>query len=755
MPSLVRPYFEGLLLALLAAGFYTLVGTGRLGFGVAVTGSIVLVLRAGLLWKGIRPAPPPHWITLATLLYFLFYLADVYLVSGSFIEATVHLVLFVAVVKLFTAQQSRDYVYLCVIAFLEVLAAATLTVGSDFFAFFSLFLLLSTATLVAFESFRAEDRARIVALGPAPRFAGRLRASLFGVSAGLAGGVLVSGCLIFFMLPRMAHSYWHPNYAGAHLTGFNDEVHLGEVGQLQQSNQTVMHVRVLNPDLAPGELPSASPLLWRGRALSYFSGNSWIDPHRARVVPTQSGAFQFGQLSVPALPHRILHYRVSLEPIGSDVLFTAPQLREVDTRYSLLGLDASGTISTLGRSMAGATYAGVSDIALPSDRFLRSLPPEPGWGPASEYLQLPLHLDPRIPQLARSITRGETTTIGRLRALEVYLRSHFKYTLKLEPTGPDPLADFLFRVKAGHCEYFASALAVMARSLGIPARVVNGFQMGQFNRVSGEYVVRGRDAHSWVEAFFPVAPASAGLPARGLWIPFDGTAGNPEAVAGSWSQAMLYLDALQSFWQEWVINYDWAHQLNLAQRTQVGLRSKTENARDWLRSAPHDWEQQAVRFGARMYALWLAAWLHPQIAVPSPSARWLGLLAALLLVLGSAWLRSARGARMLMQWRAWSPRRGGPAWRSSEAARYFLQFQRILARTGYRRQPHETADDILAHLPGSPLGPAVGAFLADYQAARFGADLHRLLRLPEDLSAVRRARKRKSAAPPPEAGGKE
>jgi len=580
MPSLVRPYFEGLLLALLAAGFFTLVGTGRMGTGVAIAGTLVLALRGWLLWRGRRPDLPPHWVTLTTLLYFLFYPVDVYLVSNSFIEATVHLVLFVAVVKLFTASQARDYVYLCVIAFLEVLAAATLTVGSDFFAFFSLFLLLTIATLVAFEAFRAEDRARIVARTDAPQFAGRLRASLFGVSAGLAGSVLLTGCLIFFMLPRMAHSYWHPNYGGARLTGFSDEVHLGEVGRLQQTNQTVMHIRALNPDSSSSGLPFAQPLLWRGRALSFFTGTSWLDPHRSRVVPTQSGTFQFGQLSIPTLPHHFLRYRISLEPIGSDVLFTTPQLREIDTRYANLGLDAAGTISTLGRSMAGAEYAATSDISIPPDRFLRNLPPGKPLAPSSEYLQLPQNLDPRIPELARSITRRQTSTIDRMRALEIYLRSHFRYTLKLEPTGPDPLADFMFRVKAGHCEYFASALAVMARSLGIPARVVNGFQMGQFNQVSGEYVVRGRDAHSWVEAYFPVAPAAAGLPTRGVWIPFDGTAGNPEAVAASWSRAMLYLDALQSFWQEWVINYDWAHQLNLAQRTQAGLHRNTENARE-------------------------------------------------------------------------------------------------------------------------------------------------------------------------------
>jgi len=84
------------------------------------------------------------------------------------------------------------------------------------------------------------------------------------------------------------------------------------------------------------------------------------------------------------------------------------------------------------------------------------------------------------------------------------LRHHYRYTLHLPTTAPkDPLANFLFERKEGHCEYFASAMAVMLRSLAIPSRVVNGFRGGEFNDLNGQYVVRASDAHSWVEAYFP------------------------------------------------------------------------------------------------------------------------------------------------------------------------------------------------------------------------------------------------------------
>ena len=95
------------------------------------------------------------------------------------------------------------------------------------------------------------------------------------------------------------------------------------------------------------------------------------------------------------------------------------------------------------------------------------------------------------------------TTTRRRRSNNILL-THFTYTLQLSRTPPsDPLAEFLFIRKQGHCEYFAAAMAVMLRTQGIPSRVVNGFRPNEFNDVTSQYVVRDSDAHSWVEAYFP------------------------------------------------------------------------------------------------------------------------------------------------------------------------------------------------------------------------------------------------------------
>src|SRR5207244_5015174 len=101
-------------------------------------------------------------------------------------------------------------------------------------------------------------------------------------------------------------------------------------------------------------------------------------------------------------------------------------------------------------------------------------------------------------------TAQAPTAYDKAAAIEHYLRTRFGYTLDLSATSKaDPLAHFLFERRSGHCEYFAAAMTVMLRSLGIPARYVNGFLPGEYNELGGDFIVRASDAHSWVEAYFP------------------------------------------------------------------------------------------------------------------------------------------------------------------------------------------------------------------------------------------------------------
>jgi hypothetical protein len=131
--------------------------------------------------------------------------------------------------------------------------------------------------------------------------------------------------------------------------------------------------------------------------------------------------------------------------------------------------------------------------------------------------------------------------------------------------GADPLSDFLFRVKQGHCEYFATALAVMLRTQGIATRVVNGFLPGEYNQAAGAFTVRQSDAHSWVEVYFPQTNS---------WVTFDPTppAGRTtrerSGLAGALSK---YSEALELIWFQYVVGYDKNEQRSLVNSVRKSL----------------------------------------------------------------------------------------------------------------------------------------------------------------------------------------
>lgn len=740
-PSQFRSYFEGLLLLLLAAGFFTLAGTGRLGSGVVLLGGVALMAR-GILWGlGLRPHLSNGFTNLVSALYLIFYPLDYFFLSHSFLTATVHLVLLVAVLKLFSATRPRDFAYLCVLAFLEVLAAATLTVGSGFLGYFALFLVLTVATVICYELFRAEASAPVHAtLAPAAASARRLpgprlRRPLVTVSLAAAVSVSACGAALFFLLPRFSFGYWQPNGGAPRLSGFSDDVQLGEIGRLELSNRPVLHVRLesSSPPVAPGSLD----LYWTGRILTQFDGRDWFDPHHP--LPTRT---VFGQIQFPTPPeqfealHRIVRYRVILEPVGADVLFFAPQLRLISTHFRQLGVEATGTLSSEDGAFGETAYTAISVLGAPPAAELRNrgrhYPPLV----RAEDLQLPLGLDPRIARLAHRIAGAQRDPYAQMTALTRYLRNHYRYTLDLREGGAHPLAAFLFRYRAGHCEYFASALAVMGRMLGIPTRVVNGFAGGEYNPVSGEYVLRGRDAHSWVEAYFPAPEATADAStaggaageAGGVWVRFDATPSS--AIASGWSRLSEYTDALSSFWQEWVINYDIFHQLSLARGVGQQVHAAAGNWRQ-------DWRSWFAWGGMRGWRRRTAALRHWLASPAGGQAGATGLAILAVLVGFAAAVRAGpwahRGLRRDPEGLA----------AACEATWYYRRLRRVLERAGFRAPPRCTPEELAGALPATgprpAVRPAVSRFVAHYQQVRFGGDGAVLPLLAEDLRAVETA----------------
>ncbi|MBS1849802.1 MAG: DUF3488 domain-containing protein [Acidobacteria bacterium] len=712
----VQRYFEVALYLLVLTGFGTLAAASTLD-----SSPLFLLLGAGLLFRGYLLAKrktfliPENWTNVLTAAYVAVYLADFFLISGTFLTATVHLLLFVMVVRLFSAQRDRDYYFLAVISFLMVLAASILTVNSIFLAGFAAFLIAAMVSVILMEMRNAARKATVAANEPSDPLAYRkMGFSLAGTTPVLVVLVLLGAAGIFFLLPRVSTGYLS-SYASSNAlsTGFSDQIQLGSIGQIQQSRSVVMHVEI------DGDQSGRFDLKWRGMALSVFDGKSWSNIAGQRPLPrTPDGQFalhasgmQEGAANAEVRPE-LIHYRVLMEPTGVNVFFLAPWPRSLEGNYRVIGTDSGGAVVNMDPEHPLGFYQAWSNIAQPQAAWLRQEGNAYPKRVLAMYLQLP-PLDPRIPALAEEITQHAGNSYDKAEAIDLYLKSHFQYTLELPSTPPqDPLATFLFERKRGHCEYFASSMAIMLRTLRIPTRVVTGFRGGEFNDVTSQYVLRASDAHAWVEVYFPEYG----------WISFDPTPAGSPADHSGWNRAALYLDAMASFWREWVVNYDSGHQQALSQDVVHSSRKASYDFRRWMREHYESWLKDARQARKNLEA--------------SP-ARWVGAG-----VLSLALLLLAANARKL--WRMLQLRRlaAHPEQSPSTAASIWYQrMVRHIARRGWTRRSNQTAEEFLASIGDDRLRGAVGRFTRHYQRARFAGspeDARRLPELYEEISSALR-----------------
>jgi transglutaminase-like putative cysteine protease len=692
----IERYFQVSLYLLVLTGLGTLASTGTLDAPTVVLVGMALLVRGYLLNKRSDLQIPTRWTNYLTLAYTVFYVVDYRLLSGGFLSATVHLVLFGMVIRLFSVQKDRDHYMLAVLSFLMVLAAAVLTVDSVFLFAFSGFMLTAVAAFVLMEMRRSAQTATIPAReSKDPLLPRKMAFFLAGATPVLVAMILVSGFAIFFLLPRMSAGYLGSFAGGSDVaTGFSDRVQLGRIGQIQQSSSVVMHVQI------EGDTRGAYDLKWRGVALGVFDGRTWSNPSEQYVLPRGAdGRYALWQ-TAGLQDTRLIHYRVLMEPIGTNVFFFAPKPRYLSGVYREVASDRAGSIYNLDPEHPVSLYEADSELVTPSVEQLRkaadTYPPEM----ELSYLELP-PLDARIPLLAKHVTSEAGNNYDRAVAIEHYLRKNFAYTLQLPRIPPkDPLADFLFVRKQGHCEYFASSMAILLRTLRIPARVVNGFRTSEFNDLTGNYVIRARNAHSWVEAYF----AGYG------WSSFDPTPGGGLTATGGWGRMLLYADAMGSFWREWVVNYDASHQKALGQDAIRGSRSVVEQVRGWAQ---------------REYAAALAAARHMQRRIKESPRRWifLGILLGVLLSVGA-------NVRGLLRWLRERHLRAHPQEAPVEAAAlWYQQMLMWVGRHGWQKTSVQTPAEFVREIEDPRMRQCVEKFTRAYEAARFGesSDEARLL----------------------------
>jgi len=711
----VQRYFEISLLLMLATGFFTVATTGKLD----VISMVMMCGALGIkLWsyvRGVDYSFSSKTVTRISIFYIFFYGLDFLIFSTGpsaidrMLSATVHLVLFTAVMKIFSARTYRDYGYLAAISFLMMLASAVLTGGSTFLACFILYVLFAISTFISYEIKRGVESARRAPEGPFRMPAQNRRAlekALMMAAAGLAMGIFGLAAVLFFVIPRYHAGYLtNLSMQAQNITGFSETVNLGDIRKILRSPMVVMRV------MPESNLRSFAGVKWRGVTLNSFNGQKWFNDNADRISIPAEGYQQF---VIPApegwehRPHHPLHYRVLRAALSTDVLFAAAEPRELSGVH-LLSLDETGSLHNPQNLSAPFAYEVVSDTGLPSAQELR--------GASTKYppeirlvdLRLPHTLDKRVSELAHTRTASTANNYDRAIALQSYLRNNFQYTLDPPAIEPaDPVGSFLFRSKSGYCEYFAAAMAVMLRTLNVPSRLVNGFQTGSYNRIGKDFVVRARDAHSWVEVYF----AGYG------WIPFDPTPPDPHPVLpGEWDD---YVDTAALFWNEWIINYDFSHQVQLA-------RVVEQDSRDFqqiFRRRTERLKRQGIRLAFRIEG-WLMS--HKTLVL----VIMLAILAGLILTDKSGAL-----AELRFRW-AWRFSRRDAELNPREATLTYHRLLTALQKKGFRKTAAQTPREFAFSFLRTPWGPGVMEFTKLYNTLRFGqasVSLGRLRQILEDIA---------------------
>jgi transglutaminase-like putative cysteine protease len=666
--------FERSLLGLLVCGFLALASTGELSPVVLGLSAAGFTARILLLVFQRAVQLPAVLINALVILYMGFYPLDFFYLSNDFLGSTIRMICFLTVVKGLTFQSDRDALYAVMIGFTQLLAAALLSASLLFFVFLGLFLFFGVSTFAVWEIRRGARGARTALHVPMRGFHRRILA--VGVVSSF--GILLFTVGLFFVLPRTARAALQNLVSNKfHLPGFGGEVDLRKIGEIQASGRTIMYVRIPSQ----GEV---LPLRWRGSAMSRFDGKRWM----TNGDMAEQIRLRYGTTAIPIRTHggrpgTRVKYEVQLVETGMNALFIAGIPELLEANVGSIAVLSNGTLRTMSDMPSVLRYSvssffdargGDGTSILTRDELRR-------------LLEVPSSFDPRIFRLAQEAAGTENNAGLQAERLAAYLQRNYGYTLELpKEEQRDPIAHFLFERKQGHCEYFASSLALMLRSIGIPARVVTGFQGGTMNPVNGWYTVRASDAHSWVEAF---------IPGNG-WTAYDATPATARLRAPSvFSKLTNLIEAADLFWQEWVLQYDLERQFRLAsslEQTRFGTRTR---------------EAAGVTEGIKVG--W--AWVRERIV-------WIvfiGVFGFLTWLLGPAvWRR--RGERQ-QRARLIKGSAGAP-----DATVLYQRLLAVLEEKQIRKPVWFTPLEFAQKLPASELSAQIAEFTRAYNRLRYGND---------------------------------
>lgn len=595
MKSLIKDldnFFKIISYGVVISGFLSLIASGGVGLIISIVFGAVIIL-SWFLEKTSWQISERVGTGIIFLAVPLFYLDQKYQISGfntrELIAAgnLIRLILILTGIKLLQKKSDRDWIFIYLISFFEVLLASGLSISPFFLASFILYLLFAVCSIILLEVKKSSQKIweksddNSFQLLESSKSVSKLSFSkLFLTSISLCLLIGFFAIPLFFVFPRVGGADFGGSSGNpTNITGFSDSVRLGEIGILKQSDQVVLRGRIEKDNRT-----RIGYFRWRGVALDTFDNHTWRKSNLQYPESFIKTDKDFFLLDSATDAEHIVTQTIYLEPLDTPVLFALSKPVAVQGDFQFLAKDAEGAIKIPRSHSERTSYKVFSDVRTPGVELLRKdneLYPTQ----FQRYLQLPDKYDTRISDLAHDIIEkaGAKNRYDEARAIENYLQNNYGYTLQLKAGGDEPLADFLFNIREGHCEYFATAMAIMLRTQGVATRIVNGFQQGEYNETADVYVVRQKDAHSWVEVYFPKENA---------WIPFDPTpaAGKFSEIEGQGFAAKInkYAEALETFWIQYVVSYDNQEQKTLARSFRNSFNNYQTKFSEWLNQTKSD-----------------------------------------------------------------------------------------------------------------------------------------------------------------------
>lgn len=515
---------------------------------------------------------------LLVIVSFLGFWVDMLWVSGELLPAGIHFLMILMIIKLFNLTLRRDYLHLYAISLVAILASGSLTTDLWYLPIFLLYLLAGVWTLLLFQLTKHPEEARMFTMSAAmrpqtPTSANQVTPQLFWLANGLALATFGLTLVIFFAIPRVSAGFYQKGFGeNIRTSGFSETVNLGEIGPIKRDPSVVMRV-----ELSDGSRNEGGRLYVRGVAFDQYDGKTWTNRlnYRRSVSEDATGMFILPGRRSPASPRlgETIRQTILLEPLDTPVLFAAPFIESINGKFPSVQYDLIGSVYLPFPSSSRIEYSVVSrsNQVLPTD-----LGSEPSRYPESftrHFLQTPAQSD-RIAVLADEITHTQRATYGKAGAIQSFLTHNFRYSLDAPLTGQDrPLEEFLFTRKTGYCEHYATAMVMMLRTVGIPARLVTGFLATEWNEYGHYYVVRQQDAHAWVEVHLP----------HSGWITMDPTPPSIESIGGgssAWGALGRMMDTIRLQWSRLFVQYSATDQFAVVRELKAGGTSARNKALD-------------------------------------------------------------------------------------------------------------------------------------------------------------------------------